>query len=85
MTRGNTLRIHGSLYLFAASCSSGLLAYSTERMLSISTGAWSPLCAASMFCALTVVVVCGLVLCRRKTRVLWNARVSATILAGLLC
>ena len=50
-TRRNTLRIHGALYLVAASFSSGLLAYSTERMISISTGAWSPLRAASMLCA----------------------------------
>ncbi len=84
-TRRNTLRLHGALYLVAASFSSGLLAYSTERMIDVSNTGRMPLAAASMLCGIAIVIACGLVLRLRKAPVLWNERVSAAILAVLLC
>jgi hypothetical protein len=84
-THGNTLRIHGALYLAAAAYSSGLLAYSTERLIAVSNGGRAPLTAASILCAITIVAACGLVLSLRKPPVLWSERVSSALLAALLC
>ena len=73
-TRGNTLRTHGALYLVAASFLSGLLAY------------WPPVTTSTILCASSAVIAYGLVLRLRKARLLlWTERVSASILAALVC
>ncbi len=73
-SRGNTLRMHGALFLVAAAFSSGLLAY---RPMATAT---------TLLCAGSAVIGYGLVLGLRKASFpRFTERVSAAILAALVC
>lgn len=84
-SRGNTLRMHGALYLAAAAWASGLLNYAADGMLAASGRAWKPMPGPALLCALAAVLAYGLVLRVRKARTEpWTERVSAAMLAALL-
>jgi len=81
---GNTLRMQGALYLAAAATVSGLLAYTFETMTSVASRGWRPITAGTLLCAVSAALGYAIVLWSRKDRD-WTGRVSAAILAALLC
>jgi hypothetical protein len=79
---GNTLRMHGALYLLAAAAMSGLLPYGAQRMTGVSVHDWLPLTASALVCAIAAALGYGIALWR-KIENTWQARIPSAILAAI--
>jgi hypothetical protein len=84
--RGNTLEMHGTVYLFAAAAQSGLLNYSAGAMIGTGDVYTLRLTAGAAFCAFATALAYVATLHARKDGPLeWTDRAPAGLIAALLC